>query len=292
MSTTPQELTPVVKRGDYYFKREDLFTPFDFCGVNGGKLRQCMMLAEKNKAIVEKGIITATSILSPQAAICSAVAHNMGVPCTIMYGGTTPERLLTLPYPRLAYELGAKLQIVARTGRTSAINAKALELSKNSGAYLVRYGFDMRENLDCFLQSVADQVQNLPDVDNIVITVGSAITIVGVLLGLTRYKKNVRKVYGVGVAPNREAKIKEYARLLRENGEEINTERLFYVDGFDLYKGFKYEDEMDIWYKGIHFHPRYEAKAFRWLYSSNLEGSSLFWITGGDFSPAHKTHIQ
>lgn len=278
------ELTPIEQRGDYLFKREDTFASFPFCGVNGGKLRQCMMLVDKSAERAENGLVTATSILSPQAVIVSAVAKGRGVPCTIMYGGTTPRRLAELDYPRLCSRLGAEIRIVSATGRTSAITARASDLARRTGRLLIRYGFDMRDNLDCFLGSVAEQVQNIPDrLDNIVVTCGSAITIVGILYGLSLYGKRVENVYGVGVAPNREAKIKEYARLIAESGHKGEiTKPLRYVDAFRLYRGFKYEEKVAACYRGITFHPRYEAKTFRWLQKTRPPGETLFWITGAE----------
>lgn len=43
---TVHDLTPVQEIAGMYFKRDDLFTPFGAGEVNGGKLRQCMMLVE------------------------------------------------------------------------------------------------------------------------------------------------------------------------------------------------------------------------------------------------------
>ena len=94
------DLTPVEKIGCFFFKREDKFEPFPFSRVNGSKLRQCIMLLEKNKEQARKGIITATSILSPQAVITSAAAKNIGVDCTIMYGGTTAKKILSTETPK------------------------------------------------------------------------------------------------------------------------------------------------------------------------------------------------
>ena len=37
-------LTPVERVGDYWFKRDDYFMPFDDIPVNGGKVRQCICL--------------------------------------------------------------------------------------------------------------------------------------------------------------------------------------------------------------------------------------------------------
>lgn len=45
---TIKDLTPVEKRGDLWFKRDDLYTPFDFSPANGSKLRQCQILIDKN----------------------------------------------------------------------------------------------------------------------------------------------------------------------------------------------------------------------------------------------------
>lgn len=275
------DLTPVEKIGGLFFKREDKFKPFPFSRVNGSKLRQCIMLLEKNKEQARNGIITATSILSPQAVITSAVAKNIGVDCTIMYGGTTAKKILSMPYPTACLNMGSKIKIVANTGRTAVIGAKAKEFQKENGGYVIRYGFDMKENIDCFLESVSEQVKNIPDeLENIVVTVGSAITIVGILYGISLYGKKVRNVFGVGVAPNRQNKIGFYLDLL--GCDKIVQSPLHYIDAFNKYKGFKYENVFNEAYYGIRFHPRYEAKAFRWLRASHLEGETLFWITGGD----------
>ena len=64
---TVHDLTPVQEIAGMYFKRDDLFTPFGAGEVNGGKLRQCMMLVEA--ALRRKpdmtGVITYCSIHSP-----------------------------------------------------------------------------------------------------------------------------------------------------------------------------------------------------------------------------------
>nr|DAR55323.1 MAG TPA: hypothetical protein [Caudoviricetes sp.] len=42
------QLTPISELGGWLFKREDLFLPFPFCKANGSKLRQSIILTEKN----------------------------------------------------------------------------------------------------------------------------------------------------------------------------------------------------------------------------------------------------
>lgn len=189
------ELTPVESRGGYLFKRDDLFMPYDFCRINGSKLRQCILLVEKNREKAAKGIITGTSVLSPQAAITSAVAKANGYPCSIYYGGTTPTALAKYDYPRLCAHLGADVRIVSRSGMTSVLNAIVSRRVEQTGELAIRYGFDLRNNLDVFISSVAQQCQNLPDhLDNLVMVVGSAITLIGVLCGISMYGKDVDRI--------------------------------------------------------------------------------------------------
>lgn len=45
-------LTPVQQVDGMLFKREDLYTPLGAGEVNGGKLRQCMLLANKDRKSV------------------------------------------------------------------------------------------------------------------------------------------------------------------------------------------------------------------------------------------------
>ena len=54
-------LTPVQRVNGMLFKREDLYAPFGTGEVNGGKLRQCMLLVNKIHRDYE-GLVTCCSI--------------------------------------------------------------------------------------------------------------------------------------------------------------------------------------------------------------------------------------
>lgn len=278
------QITPVQHIGDYYFKRDDLFMPFDFSPVNGSKLRQGMLLCEKNIDYVQNGIYTGTSIHSPQAVISASIARFYGVPCTIVYGGTNESSLRQNRYAQLCAHLGAKIEL-CKVGYTTAVSARAGELAKERGGLNIKYGFDLRNNLDVFLESVAEQVYNIPDnLDYLVITIGSAITAVGVLLGIEKYGKKVHNVVGVGCAPNRLQKMQEYAEMIRaKTGVSIPLGLLSYQDCYNRLKGYKYEDTQRASYGGITFHPRYEAKTFNFMtkYLSR-SARTLMWVTGHD----------
>ena len=66
----PDELTPVQCIRGLYLKREDLFAPFSYSQVNGGKLRQCLMLVEH---INDKYM--ASSIKIPAFALKKYLSH-------------------------------------------------------------------------------------------------------------------------------------------------------------------------------------------------------------------------
>ena len=196
-------LTPVEKIGDLYFKRDDLFKPFNN-NVNGGKLRQCLAILDKNKDKIKNGIITSTSVLSPQAVIVAACAKYYDVNCLIYYGGTTIEKLLTHPYPKLASELDGQIEIVAKTGRQSVLQKRVNDYVKDHNMFIIEYGMDLKNNLDCFFNSTAYQCKNIPfNITDLWVSCGSAITICGILYGLSLYTNNVKHVNAVGIAPNR-----------------------------------------------------------------------------------------
>lgn len=278
-------ITPVEKRGEYWFKREDLYKPYDFSPANGSKLRQCQLLVEKNIDKASNGIITGTSVLSPQAVIAASVAKELSVPCKIFYGGTNMSLLMQKKYPHIAEQIGADVSVVSKMAYTSVLAAKAEEFANKNNYFHIRYGFDLRKNLDCFIDSVANQVQNTPrDIRSLVITVGSSITLIGVLYGISIYGlNNIENVYAIGCAPNRISKIQEYASMIYfESGTPLPFHKLHYVDAFNALKGYKYENTVKEEYQGIVFHPRYEAKTFRWLKQQDIK-DCLMWVTGADF---------
>lgn len=279
------DITPVEKHGDYYFKREDLYKPFAFSPVNGSKLRQCQLLIEKNFDTAINGVITGTSVLSPQAAIVAACAKSMNISCYVFYGGTTMWALSKKKYPAHCFELGAHVEVVSKSGFTTVLTAKVVEKATKDNLFQVRYGMDLMQNKDVFIESIAEQVANIPnELDNLVITVGSGITLIGVLVGIVRNGKRVKNLYAIGCAPNRMNKIITYADMIEyETGFVLPIQTLRYVDAFNEIKGYKYEQTMRESYYGIDFHPRYEAKTFRWLRNSQLKGNTLMWITGCDF---------
>lgn len=267
------KLTPVQSVGGLLFKRDDLYEPFGPGEVNGGKMRQCMMLLDSVKDEIT-GVISCCSIHSPQAPITAAAALAFGKRCKILYGGTSRAKLLESPMPRLCLKYGATVLLATRSGRHNVLYAKAKEL-KGPEDFIVQYGINLSWHSDVLLGAVAAQVENIPDeIENLVMTCGSGITASGVMIGLNRYGKKVRNVHLVATAPDRRESIH---RTLREHGADRD---FIYHDLFHT-EGFAYEKPATAVWGGITLHPNYEAKTMQWFVKSGLDpGSTLFWIVG------------
>lgn len=281
-------LTPVQRIGYLYLKRDDLFRPFHQITItgriqkenpiNGGKLRQALWLMLSQPDI--KGVVSGSSIYSPQSPIISAVANYMKIPNIIFYGGITSESL-EKPMPRLCLKYGADI-LLSKSGRHNVIYSDARKYAKDYGYYCVEYGMNSRDksNMQAFYEANANQVQNIPDkLDNLVVTCGSGITATGILYGLRKYDKKVKNVILVGVAPNRIEKIRERLEFLGENKKQKFT----YIDRF-IEPGFSYEKREPETFGNIELHPNYEAKTFAWIkYHIDVKNeTTLMWIVGAE----------
>ena len=271
-------LTPVQQVDGMYFKREDLYAPFGTGEVNGGKLRQCMLLVNKIHRDYE-GVVTCCSIHSPQAPITAATARAFGMKCTVLYGGTKPETLRTLPMPKMSLKYGAEVKIAARSGRSNILYyiAKNLKRVKEHRDYIILYGINLAEHEDILLGAVADQVRNIPDeINNLVLTCGSGITAIGILAGIKRYGKKVKNVHLVATAPDRR-------KLIHGTLQKYGADREFYYHDLFHTRGFSYEQPFCSVWRGIRLHPNYEAKTMAWFAGSGLKPEeTLFWITGAE----------
>lgn len=274
---SPNSLTPVQQVHGLYIKRDDLYQPFGPGEVNGGKLRQCMLLVDKIHQSYE-GLVTCCSIHSPQAPITAACAKAYGMRCECLYGGTKADTLRKLPMPRLALKYGAELTIAAKSGRHSILYSIAknkLQRVKDNKDYIILYGINLTEHEDVMLGAISNQCENLPDrTQNLVITCGSGITAIGVMLGLKKFGKRVESVHLVATAPDRRPLIHNTLRRL-DADREFHYHDLFHTPGFS------YEAPAHSVWGGIKLHPQYEAKTMAWFANSGLDPErTLFWITG------------
>lgn len=275
--TDPRELTPLENINGLWVKREDLFAPFGLGDVNGGKLRQCWLLLEGIKDKYS-GVITCCSMYSPQGPISAAVAEHFGLTCDLYFGRTSEEKISTLPMPILARKHGAVISLHPKHLKQINLYHLARQNSVKENKFVIEYGFNLDDNPEAILGAISNQVQNIPDeLDNLVVTCGSGITSRGILIGLEKFNKKVKKIYFVATAPSREKAIEE---TIKEH--KINIE----YEIIDLFhrKGFVYEKEKYAKLGDIVLHPNYEAKSFLWLVNEgNIDrknNKTLFWIVG------------
>ncbi len=268
-------LSPVDKSNGIYIKRDDLFTPFEFSGANGGKLRQCIALVNKIKP---KGIISLSSLYSPQLAIVPAVAKSKKVDCIMLLGGSKQTDMVVE-----ALKQGATIQRCS-SGRHNVLHSIAKKLQKDNGYFIVDYGMNANENIKEFYDTNADQVKNIPDkLDTMMVTCGSGITAAGIIYGLTKYKKQVGKIVLIGTAPDRMKKILERLKIIEaEYGSKIHIPKIVY-DNLYTEKDFIYERKEPVSFMGIDLHPNYEAKTIKRFMQKHFKKKekTLIWIVGG-----------
>lgn len=281
---TALDLTPVQTINGLRVKRDDLYAPFESNGVNGGKLRQCVLLAQEASEGF-RGIITYCSIGSPQAPITAAVAKDLKLPCVVVYGGTNKERLLQAEMPRLVLHYGARIVIGARTGRHNVLHSVAEKIAREKHYFLVQYGINLSAHEGVLLSAVSRQVENIPDCKNLVAVCGSGITASGILIGLHQYGKSIENVHLVATAPDRREFIHSTIR-------KYGADRAFQYHDLYHQPGFSYDKPARARIGGVVLHPNYEAKAFLWYKGSGLKDEdTVFWITGAKPTIQMRGHI-
>lgn len=276
---TVHYLTPVQEIAGMYFKRDDLYAPFGAGGVNGGKLRQCMMLIEavqqQNPSIA--GVATYCSIHSPQGPITAAAARYYGLPCLVVYGGASKTSIATGHMPRLTMSYRATVEVVSASGRHNVLKARTEAIAAARNYFVVQYGINLDGFGEVLLGAVAEQAQNIPDhLDDLYITCGSGITASGVIIGLERYGKQVRNVHLIATAFDRQEKVRTTLQRFGVNRDFI------YHDLFHT-RGFAYEKRQLLRVGGVKLHPHYEAKTMKYIIDNGLNTrNALMWIVGAE----------
>ncbi len=188
-------LTPVEKVDGIFIKREDKFQVAEVCG---GKARTCWFLSQG-----ARGLVTAGSRQSPQANIVAHIAKELKIPCRIH----TPTGQLS---PELidAREYGAEI-IQHKAGYNNVIIARAREDAINRGWINIPFGMECQEAVE----QTRKQVKNISsEIKRIVVTVGSGMSLSGILWGLIDNNLQI-PVLGIVVGANPTKRLNRYAPL-------------------------------------------------------------------------------
>lgn len=290
---SPNDLTPVENRNGRLYKMEHAHRDPE-SGVNGSKFRVCRhLMAEAVKSGATK-VVSASSVLSPQAAMAGVLADQFGLDCELVFGATTPELAERHVSPAIAVAHGAIINAEKRRpAYNNSIQHVAAQIARREpGTWQLPYGITppadaSRGAVEAFLAVNGAQVQNLPpETRTLVMTLGSGNTAAGVLYGFWKhgFPKDFEQVVLVGVGPDR-------LNWMYERLEHIGVLRekfVGYVTHLPLHGWFaEYADKMPETVDGIVLHPTYEGKLARFLNTAQpdwwirRDGTTCFWIVGG-----------
>jgi 1-aminocyclopropane-1-carboxylate deaminase/D-cysteine desulfhydrase-like pyridoxal-dependent ACC family enzyme len=240
------KLTPVETHDGIKVKRDDLF---ELGGARGGKARTCYYLGHG-----ASGLVTAGSRVSPQILITAYVSKYFDIPCRCH----TPSGEMTNEL-KLAEKLGAEI-IQHHPGYNSVIVARAKRDAETLRWREIPFGMECQEAV----RQTMNQVYNIPkDTKRIVMSVGSGMSLSGVLWGLKKRELKI-PVLGVVVGANPYKRLDAYApKEWKHMVSLVSSE-------FDYHKS-----PETVKLKGISLDPIYEAKTIPFI-----KDGDLLWIIG------------
>ena len=306
------QMTPVENHAGLWLKREDYFCPLSYGGVNGSKLRQIIWLIEKGVREGATHLYSGASVKSPQLSMSATVARHFGIDTTLILGATKPETASRHPNVQVAARMGADFEII-KVGYNPALQRATLDRTgKDPKGMIVRYGITLdihespAQDIVDFHELGANQVRNLPDVEELILPAGSCNTLTSVLFGIAKYRTSIKRIHTLGIGPSKlqwvhdRLKIIEkqtqvdiipvFNRIWPQYGELSQVYKTRYPHQVDWKhwslhdaKFSAYQDEMKEKWGNVVLHPTYEGKMMRWLKQSNMikqDGSQCFWIVG------------
>jgi 1-aminocyclopropane-1-carboxylate deaminase/D-cysteine desulfhydrase-like pyridoxal-dependent ACC family enzyme len=254
-------LTPVEQLApELWVKRED---EFSVAGQCGGKVRTCLELARRAQAAGAEVLVTAGSRHSPQVAIVAAVARRLGLEAHLHVpaGPLTSSTIY-------AGATGAELH-QHRPGHNSVIIARARSDAEELGerGFLVPFGMEHPLAVDL----TAGQVANLPAaVRRIVVAVGSAMSLAGILTGLDERELSV-PVLGVCVGADPSERLARWAPFAWQLRTYLRRSPWRYEEQLEQPPWPEWLEEPP----ALRLDPVYEAKAVPFL-----EAGDLLWVVG------------
>jgi len=281
MSIDYYEMSPVEKHDDIWFKREDLFKPFEDFAISGGKVRQCLALVDKNQDLIrdeyDSTIATAASLGSPQNPIVSRVAKHFGFKSLIGIGNTIPSKAIE-KYKTLKYckEVGSEIILLSKSqGFSSVLYSELDKLAKQRKFFKILFGYQISSNRESIVDVISHQVENIPEeIDTLVVNCGSAVTFVGILNGIIKQNRKFRVVAMQPFGYDRTKTIEEGVEYMRWEYEyEYHTANYPYHKPVEC----KISDtfELDTVYESKAYHAMIDQKIV-----NPKKENVCFWVIG------------
>ena len=283
------DLTPVEEYKGIYFKRDDLFQPFDDIPLSGGKVRQALCLLQNQKERIQKAynntVISGTSVQSPQGIIIARAAKELGMNSILVFGATNNESIKKHNLVLNALNYATRIDTKAKMGYNSTLDARIRDIifEDDKEYFRVSFGINLSEDQDAIIDSVSRQCENLPDdLDLLVVPAGSGIMLGGIILGCKKFNKKC-KIIGIQISGFDRSSMID---LILDYNETIDYTLL--ID-----KTYPYSQHLDIHITDdFKLDPVYEAKAYEYMIKHlNLENKkTCFWVVG-DSNPVRDRYF-
>jgi hypothetical protein len=281
------ELTPITKdSNNTWLKRDDLYEPYIDLPIRGNKVRQLKALIEHNMCHItdecDGKVYVGLFSTSSQGVVLSRVIKDYKDKVSlIIFHGMKRESVKKNKLCLNAIVQGAIIDTSAKAGYDSVIQA---ELSKRRTAGERFFDANLSHNVDTHpnevLFTIADQVKNLPELDTLYVPVGSGYTMAGVILGISKFMRPVKRIVGVCVSDNCEATLRKICNIIsRYYVKTFNLK----IDCVDCNMGYHKEVKSTITdeYGTEQLDTIYEGKAYkRMLEVLNPEEVNGFWVSG------------
>ena len=251
------DITPVEEYDGVYFKRDDLYRPFDPEPLNGGKVRQCITLIKANLDKIKKEhnscVATVTSVNSPQGIIIARVCQEFGLRCIIGVGGPGKNDNNICNAIR---DFGGEIITLSPMAYDNVLYSKLMELHQHENFFVIKFGINVSESTE-IRDYISNQVINIPDeLENLVIPTGSGICAGAILHGIKKFEKKVKNVYVVQIAG--------YDRTATINKIESTIPYIYLP-----YEKFPYSKKLKIFIRpDFQLDTVYESKAYHWMINS------------------------
>lgn len=276
------ELTPVQNIAGMYFKRDDLYTPFDDIPLSGGKVRQCINLIGENQDYIreqcDSNVYVGIQLSSPQGIIVSRVCKEFGFNPTIFVGNTTYGSSMKRILIQNALNFGGRLDTSSKQAFNVNLNATIRRCAESGEKFFnVGFGFAIESSnyKKYLIDSIANQVQNIPNnLDYLIIPCGSCITMTGILIGVRRFNKSINHVIGIQISGHDRTDLIDNVLKDKTYDYELRMSR-----------NYPYSKELKISLSDyISFDRIYEAKAYdymmRYMQDEIRDKSVCFWVVG------------
>ena len=164
---------------------------------------------------------------------------------------------------------------------TTVIDARIKDtIIPETGYKLIKFAISLENNPEAIFDGVTEQVQNIPDeLDNLIVPVGSGIQFAGIIRGLQKYNKKVKRVIGVAFVDRRKT-MEGYLDAFRY---ENFPDEVIQFPEYELHLT-SHSYSKPIWEKvgDDYMDTIYEGKAHEWM-RENIDTKNektLFWIIG------------